>query len=106
MSKPKTFTELEQQIEALALTLSDIRAERNELRAKVRYLEQQHEKLTAEAKAARAAAKKAQASNSHLRDVNEDLKASRAQCRALQVRLARVIRAATSQTTSEDTTEE
>lgn len=106
MSKPKTFTELEQQIQALTLTLSDIRAERNELRVKVRYLEKRHEKQTAEAKAARLAAREAQNRASTLRNVNEDLKASRAHCRALEAELARVIRAAAVRTTSEDTTEE
>ena len=107
MPKLTKLTDVERQLAAITLTLADVRAERAELRKKVRYLEQRHEKMTAEAAAARLAAREAQNRASKLRNVNEDLKASRAHCRALEAELARVIRAAAVRTTSEeDTTEE
>jgi hypothetical protein len=107
MAKPKTLAEVQALVAAKQALLIEAHAENRELRAKVRRLEKRHETMKAEAIAARAAAKKAQFSNGRLRDVNEDLKASRAQCRALERELARVIRAAAARTTSEeDTTEE
>lgn len=107
MSKKKTFTNLEQQVAALTAMLSDVRADRKELRAKISYLAKQYATLVVEAKEAREAARKAQNRASQLRTVNEDLKASRAHCRALEAELARVIRAAAARSTSEeDTTEE